>query len=334
MSPKLFHLRARALQDMKVFEALLDAADPDLILVDAGAKGGVHDLSRVARHVRAFGFEPNPDELRSLVDGGALGPPYKELDYSSSALMGVDSDTTLFISRRPGATSTLEPNSELLRHFERDNWSQMQEIVGTASIHGMTLSSFMQRVGLDRIDLLKLDTQGNECDILNSAERFLDRVSVVKTEVELVPIYRNQSLIGEVCSFMANNDFELLDIRSVPECRRFHFDPDLPKDSYRLVWADAIFVRRPYDFEKLGSFQQSVVLAELGYLDLALFILENIRTIRDDLRAGFIEHYRRRPASLSDSPTRRFLYRHASDWLLNLRSALQDHPRSKQVVRL
>src|SRR6185437_14359165 len=48
------------------------------------------------------------------------------------------------------------------------------------------------------IDYLKLDVQGAELDIINGGSRLMAGVMVVHTEVELIPMYQDQPLFGDI----------------------------------------------------------------------------------------------------------------------------------------
>ena len=176
---------------------------------------------------------------------------------------------------RPGATSTLWPNRELLRHFDADNWSELHQIVDTVTVPAMKLASFAHAAGVDYIDFLKLDTQGNELDILRSAGNLLDRIGVIKTEVEFLPVYEGQPLFSDVAKFLIDQGFEFVDFEISPSCRRFHRFPRLHPRGYRLVWADMILVRKPYDAGDPRSIVKALVLSALGYADLAAYIISN-----------------------------------------------------------
>lgn len=248
--------------------------DDALIVIDGGARNGPKDLVGLDALCQFHCFEPNPSELAGV--GGSvvekLGSTTRRGQTAAYplALCGTSGTATLNVSLRPGATSTLEPNTELLDRFAADHFSEMKEIVERIDVPAISMRDFMLQTKLPAIDFMKLDTQGNELDILRSCGEFLESVSVIKTEVELIPLYRGQPLFHDVSSFLCARGFELVDLRSSPTCRRFHARADLPPTAYRLVWGDAIYVRRPDDATKPRTIQQALVLAGLGYADLAI----------------------------------------------------------------
>lgn len=248
------------------------------IVIDGGARGGPKDLASLNALCQFHCFEPNPAESGSvnnaMVNAIQQASENERIYVYPFALCAESGTATLNISLRPGATSTLEPNGELLRRFAADHFSEMEEIVKRIEVPAISLGEFMTQSKLPHIDFLKLDTQGNELDILKSASEYLDKLSVIMTEVEMIPLYKNQALFHDVSQFLHSHGFELIDIRSTPSCRRFHSRSDLPPSAYRLVWGDAIFARRPDDVNKPRSLQQGLILAALGYADIAIDLFD------------------------------------------------------------
>lgn len=311
--------------------ALDDLVGSDLVLVDGGARNGVTELPRLAPWIVAHAFEPNPREYE-LLSRAAGRTRYKHVSYHATALMGESGEARLFLSKRPGATSTLRPNRSLLRHFSADNWSQMAEIVGEERVPGIRLGDFMRAQSLDHVDYLKLDTQGNELDIIRSSGDLLPRISVIKAEVEMIPVYEGQPLFGDVASFLAAEGFDLIDLQWTDPCRRYHFSPSLPRSSYRLVWGDAIFAHRPLA-EGPRKMEQALVLAELGYTDLALYMLSRISADPGGAIARLIEIYQLRRPPASRSWWKRAIARYLPETWIEA-SRLVRERQSKAVMRV
>lgn len=249
-------------------------AEDVLIFVDGGARSGAYIIPDLQPWSCIYCFEPNPDEVAKIGRLGdaqaALPPARTAIRVFPTALCTATGTATLNISLRPGATSTLQPDAALLSRFAPDNFSEMAEIVRRVEVPAISLADFVSQTRLEHIDFLKLDTQGNELDILQSAAGFLDQVSVIKTEVEFLPLYRDQKLFHDVMGFLNSRGFELIDICWTAPCRRFHAVDDLPATAYRLVWGDAIFARSPHGPPHRRRLQQALILGGLGYADLAI----------------------------------------------------------------
>lgn len=253
-------------------------AEDKLMVVDGGARNGPVDLVGLYGLCQYHCFEPNPIELKSAtweIQNKIKNDAKRELTtVYPYALCGWSGTATLNISLRPGSTSTLEPNYELLARFAADNFSEMREIVERLEVPAISLADFMKQASLNYIDFIKLDTQGNELDILKSAGSFLQTTSVIMTEVEMLPLYKNQALFHDVTAFLSSQGFELVDLRSNPTCRRFHARDDLPPSAYRMVWGDAFYARQLCDAAKPRSLQQALILAGLGYADIAIDLFQ------------------------------------------------------------
>ena len=55
---------------------------------------------------------------------------------------------------------------------------------------------------MDRVDFIKLDTQGSELDILHGAGSLLDNCSGLQLEVMFSPLYEGQPLFADVDAYL------------------------------------------------------------------------------------------------------------------------------------
>ena len=281
--------------DQELFDLLDRLLTSGLTIIDGGARNGTRELPRLARYTAAYSFEPNEPEFDKIRKGQIPPgiPPYRKLICSPLALVKQSGTVRLYVTKRPAATSTLKPNADLLTHFARDNWSQMQEVIKEESVQGISLRDFMVDQNLTYLDYVKLDTQGNELQILQSGGEFLQTISVVKTELNMIPLYQDLPLLGDIFSYLTNQGFQFIDLQWTHPCRRYHFSPHLPMESYRLVWGDAIFAYDPFNFSGERKLEQAIVLAELGYLDLALYMISNIPSLAPEDKEALLEFYQR-----------------------------------------
>jgi len=116
-------------------------------------------------------------------------------------------------------------------------------------------------------DFLSLDTQGSELDILNGASRLLDTtILAVQSEVELQPLYEGQPLFGDICRFLAQHNFDLVNMR---EINKWH--PKRGKIGFRGDWCladgEALFLKRPETVETSVS---GVQLNKLAFIATVL----------------------------------------------------------------
>lgn len=106
------------------------------------------------------------------------------------------------------------PTNSLLKGDNRADSYWGEQIVSLnrqEKVKTVTIDSFCLMNDVDKIDILKLDVQGNELAALKGADQMLStgRVQMIISEVLFVPTYQNQADFAEVCRFMADKKYIL-----------------------------------------------------------------------------------------------------------------------------
>ena len=215
-----------------------------------------------------IGFEPNRDAHQKLLEKKGPHETYLPLAVADGTRR------TLYHTRAGGMTSLLEPNPDVLALFH--GFADWGRVVRTEDIDTVRLDDVPETAGLD---LLKIDIQGAELMVFQNAEQRLKDALVIQTEVEFLPVYRDQPLFGDVDQFLRARRFVLH--RLDPIISRVIKPLLLGGNAYapfkQMVWADAIYVR---DFTRLDALadDQLLRIAALlhdcyGAVDLALHLL-------------------------------------------------------------
>lgn len=145
--------------------------------------------------------------------------------WFEQALLAAQADQEVVFHQSETASSILS------EHKENDDFEKVTKKT-------TTLSLLLEKNKIDKIDFLKIDTQGYELEILKGATEVLKNTDVVLLEVSLLDIHKNVPLVHEVCSFMYQYGFVTYDICSFT--RR-------PLD--RALWqSDFIFVKENSPF--------------------------------------------------------------------------------------
>jgi amino acid adenylation domain-containing protein/FkbM family methyltransferase len=173
------------------------------VVVDIGANIGLFSLwaSRQARDVRLVAVEPNPDTIPYLRANLGLYAPdadlveaavtdragtaeltsFPELTYLSGLGQRQEAASELVLSHhdRAGAAATEAERAALLADVRR-RLDAVTHVVPT-----ITLPDLFRRLGLDRVDLLKINAEGAELSILRGlGPEHWPRVAQVCLEVE------------------------------------------------------------------------------------------------------------------------------------------------------
>ena len=256
------------------------ASIPRIKVVDIGANpiDGDPPYASLLRRGLAdiVGFEPNPQALAELQ--ARKGPRETYLPHA----VGDGRRHELKFCQASGMTSLLEPNAGLLDLFH--GFAQWSEVLAREPIDTVRLDDVPETAGLD---LLKIDIQGAEAMVFENAPNRLDGALVVQTEVEFVPMYRDQPLFSDVDRLLRARGFLLHRFDDIVSrvVKPLTVNGDVMAGMSQQLWTDAIYVK---DFTKpdLLSPEQLVKLAVILHecyesFDLALHFLR-----AHDLRLG------------------------------------------------
>ena len=239
--------------------------DDPFVVIDVGARDGIIRLPSLRPYIRAFGFEPDPEECARLNTRPDLTAAFAECNFFPVALAGKEGRVRLNIGRNPNTSSTLEPNLQLLdplvfagEAFPIEAGRPLApdfEVVDTFECDAITLDRFVDDQKLSDVDLLKLDTQGSELEIIEGGARVIENtVLCVSVEVEFVEVYRGQPLFRDIDRRMSGLGYTLLALDPLYYSNRIELK-GRPATRDELMFAEAFYVR---DF--LGATDAMVAL--------------------------------------------------------------------------
>lgn len=124
------------------------------------------------------------------------------------------------------------------------------------------------------IDIIKLDTQGNEFEILQGATKSLQKALIVEVEVEFYQIYEKQKLAFDIMKKMNDHNFEILYINRVfSSSKKFK-----GVSKGQITFGEILFGISREQAMKLSIEKQikyCVLLINYGHIDFAFDIFEN-----------------------------------------------------------
>lgn len=263
-----------------------------LLCVDVGARWGVDSaLLLLKEKAKLLCFDPDEEECARLQIDHSLDA----VEYVPLALSSDGRELSLTITRQPACSSIYPPMEAMYRHYPALIDIEPERVV---SVPSTSLDKFLADRGLQRPDLLKLDTQGSELDILQGAVNNLSAVCMIDIEVEFNPIYSGQALFGEIDLFMRTHGFSLWRLPAL-----VHYAPEtfpslktpfqavshpgrletVNPGNGQLFWGQAHYVRSeflptsPRPLSADFAYRAAVIASAYGYWDLALLVLEKCK---------------------------------------------------------
>jgi FkbM family methyltransferase len=194
---------------------------------------------------RVTGFEPEASEFERLE---ARPGPFTYFPH----VLGAGGRATMHVTRYPGCSSLLEPDPAVIDLFETLGASPPDGnflVVDKVDVETVRLDDVP---GLRSPDYIKIDVQGTELQVLTHGPRTLSSAVVVQTEVEFLPIYKNQPLFGDMQCFLREQGFvlhKLIDIGG-RGFQPIHNSANPFQAISQVLWADAVFVRNFVGFDQ------------------------------------------------------------------------------------
>ena len=225
LNMRVIKARQQNLSGQYLFEDLhriISAKSPTCIDVGANEGQTIEALRGVFEKPLIYAFEPASETFKKLEGRNfsgdiklyncALGPKRGELDFYNY----VDSKLS----------SVLSFDSALENPFRE------VEVTSVESVQVETVDDFIDKNNIERLDLLKIDTQGFDFDVIKGAERSLagDKIDCILIELNFIKLYLGQPNPSEVIGYLANRNIFLVDLYE----KNFL--------NTRLGWCTALFV--------------------------------------------------------------------------------------------
>lgn len=253
-----------------VYEKILK--DDFITVVDVGSReGSVEELKPLESSIKYIGFDADMTETERQKN---MKNNYKYSEFIP-AFVGEKEDTIKFHIHHDGGHSSVYPMSdEYLFWFRKENKNPVKE---TIEVRSYPLDKLLIN---ENVDFVKLDTQGNEYEILNGAKKILSKSLMMEIEVEFINIYENQKLSHEVFSIMSQNGYELI-----------YLDRVFGKSKYfngetrgQMLYGDALFGLSRQEALKLDVSKQlkyCLLLINYGMIDFAYDIIRENEKLKD-----------------------------------------------------
>ncbi len=132
---------------------------PGDVVLDIGANIGAHTLqfARLVSPGHVYAFEPTQYAYRKLTDNIALNPGLAPIITAAQMMLVADKSATL----EAEIYSSWPVSGDSERHEQHQG-----ALKSTAGAVAKTLDEYLEQSGIGKIDFVKLDVDGHECDVL------------------------------------------------------------------------------------------------------------------------------------------------------------------------
>jgi FkbM family methyltransferase len=261
-------------------------------VVDVGCRWGFAAAwEQLADHCQVVGFDPDVVECERLREHYRSSP---QVEVVALALGAESGPATLHVTKDPSGNSLYPTVTDVVERFPALAGGQVDH---TLEITLTTLDEWCAEQGRDRVDVIKIDTQGSELEVLKGAARTLATVRAIEVEVEFNPLYEGVALFGDIDRFLRAHGFVLWRLRDLAHYAQLgsatdwraqetqHYDGYQARyhaGAGQLFWANAYFVKADVAApDRAAGWAQLVrdacVTSAMGFRDLARVAIEHAR---------------------------------------------------------
>lgn len=271
------------------------------VLMDIGTRGGIQPRWRsVMSRLEVVGFEPDPLECEALNEHFRLTG--EKVCIYPVALGDADGERNFFVTGLPNSSGILPANAAFVARLSKENENSLR-VVDRRALAMRTIDSFLAEHPSMKIDFLKIDVEGAECDVLAGAKRLLDSGAVlgVECEVWFGPI-KNPESFARIDALLRASRLHLFDIavrryarRTFPdgfvpqpdEARRFGYGRASLERYGQPLTGDVVYLRDPvweletgvpgFDWSDATVLTMALVFSIYDLPDCAIELVESYR---------------------------------------------------------
>ena len=175
------------------------------VCLDVGANTGqtIDDLLATLKSPWIYSFEPSSSVFKVLASRD-----YGKKVYLFNHALGSENQEREFINYKSSTLSSfLQLDSNKKNRF-RDIEEENREVVQIK-----TIDTFLSQHHIEKVDLLKVDTQGFDLDVLLGAEKAFKAgiINYVLIELNFVEMYEEQAAARDIIYLLEDNGLFLID---------------------------------------------------------------------------------------------------------------------------
>jgi FkbM family methyltransferase len=182
---------------------LLNFLGTDSNVLEAGAHIGTDTiiLANLFFAGKIYCFEPVKDIFAQLKQNVAH---VKNVELYELALDEVTSEKEMFIS-----SGTSDASSSLLEPLKHMKYYPSVYFNQKETVKTMTINDWVTQNNIERIDFMWLDLQGNEYHVLTKADKILNGVKAIYSEINMDEMYKGACLYRQLKDYLAGYGFKI-----------------------------------------------------------------------------------------------------------------------------
>ena len=123
----------------------------------------------------------------------------------------------------------------LKRHKDEFPFTENESVV---KVNSMCLDQFLKDKELERPIFMKIDVQGAELDVLESASNYIKDIDAIMVEVSLVKLYGDAPTFDDINSYLKSTCMNFVDV----------VDKLSSPKNKKIIQSNAIFIRN-YNYQ-------------------------------------------------------------------------------------
>jgi hypothetical protein len=112
--------------------------------------------------------------------------------------------TRFYLTRSPYCSSRLPPRTDRLADYA---FAPLFDVERVVELQAVDLPSVLGQLGLERIDWLRVDSQGTDLRLLAGLGRLVSKLLVVELEPGLIDAYEGEDKLADVLRFVDEHSF-------------------------------------------------------------------------------------------------------------------------------
>ena len=194
----------------KILEALSKKFENNSlsVLVDVGSHKGeyINSIKKKFNIQKIYGFEPNPD-IYKILKKKIVDEKINLYNFGISDKNG----KIEFYKNLETSSSTINKLNTNSKYYKKKyfllNIFNSKEVIKKIEINVLRLDEFIHSNKIDKIDLIKIDTEGYELKIIKSLEKKIENVKIIHFEHHFDDMIIKNYTLTDIHNYLIENGF-------------------------------------------------------------------------------------------------------------------------------